>query len=89
MDQSKLARCPNCNQIIVTWNWFGPLEQWDGIHTYTEYTHECWICDSTFTTGYEVTNGVPYEVCKILCDLHEAGEPVVYTDAMRLLYEPK
>jgi hypothetical protein len=87
VDQSKIACCPKCRKIIVSWNWIGPLEQWDGNASWTEYMHECWICDSTFSTNFEVTNGVPYRACKLLWSLYEADQPLKYTKAMDLLYK--
>lgn len=95
--QSDIARCPKCKKIIVTWNWFGPMPHVQisdkgkkkEVTFNDDWTHECWICESTFSTPNEITNGVPYEACKVLWDLYEAGKPVVYTEAMKVLYDPE
>lgn len=90
IDQNSLAKCPNCGSIMVCWNWFDNIEFAEGTPGWSpEYYHECWACDSCFDTKEEVTNGVPYEALRILRVLHDAGLPVVYTEAMDLLYNPK
>ena len=80
VDQSKIAKCPKCDSIIVTWNWFGDKSK------YRNHVHECWVCSHCFHTKDKVKDGVPYEALKVLYKLHENKEPVIYTEAMRLLY---
>jgi hypothetical protein len=97
MDQSKIAKCPSCKSIIVSWNWIGPMpyiridELGNKKDTVLDsnWNHECWNCSSIFTTSDRVTNGVPIEACKLLSDMQEKGLPVVYTEAMSILFRPK
>ena len=75
-----MRRCKHCKSKFVCWNWVkvGGFNSWKmnfkiGVRSATRtpwtfftqrWLHECWDCDSTFTTMFEVKNGIPYEKLK-------------------------
>lgn len=73
-----MRKCKHCGSELVCWNWCGPGTWKNFIFNFrmnpslkrlyfllkTRHTHECWDCGHTFSTMFEVKDGLSYEELK-------------------------